>query len=721
MSVLSKTFKKKYSKSIQASEEMLQGLSDLRFTDASRVPFPFQKIVRENLNVCSLVEESEGTRLRDLDGNWTIDVSGSYGVNVCGPDVYKQCMERGWERVKDVGLVLGPLHPVMGDVLPALKRISRKDDVSFHMSGTEAVMCAVRLAAFNTRRHLVVVFAGAYHGWWDGVQPGPGNERAPLDILTLKDTSPASLRVIRARAAEIACVIVNPVQGFNPNAPPPNDMVMMSSAMRKATGSDDQDPYRTWLHSLRSTCTACDVPLVFDEVYSGFRMAPGGAQEYYDVEADMVVYGKTLGGGMPVGVVCGSHKLMKRTDPAHPVRVAYVIGTFSGHPLVLGAMAEFLAWVERPQTREIYTLFHARFDKWIAQTNALLKKEDLPIQLANLTSVWTILFTQSGRYNWMLQYYLRAEGVSMAWVGTGRLLVALNFSDADLNELRQRLVAAAKACKRDGWWWTGLPGKPLTDKVIARRVAGEVIHHSLIGMIKESIVGDVLALPECHTTAAGQRRQAPKTVMEFYREVMRRKHDDHLASHSNCVNQFLHIVSSSMFIFCYAYVFLSKSTAMAVGLVSLFLRQMGHAILEPPCHDEEELLLGFNTRAKCFVFASYFISPLAFVIKWITDPSVVEEVSLWNILDPIADAWFGITVFFILGHMAVLWLQHGLVLSLVWWVKFVTDPFTDLPSYSHSVVDVWTTEDWKTASLDTLFGHMNKEPKKKKHVGVKTA
>ena len=194
-------------------------------------------------------------------------------------------------------------------------------------------MAAVRLARFNTRRKLIVCFAGAYHGWWDGVQPGLGSERKIEDCLTLKDVHPASLELLRHRAREIAGVLINPFQSFHPNSPPPNDTILLTSSLRKT--QDSTYAYSQWLRRLCDVCTACDIPLIFDEVYTGFRLAPGGAQEYFGVCADMVVYGKTVAGGMPIGVVCGQHGLMGRFDPANPMRIAYVIGTFSAHPLVM--------------------------------------------------------------------------------------------------------------------------------------------------------------------------------------------------------------------------------------------------------------------------------------------------------------------------------------------------------------------------------------------------
>ena len=223
---LSSVLGARHARSAEWGNGIREGFSDLRFADANRVPFPFAPIMRERFNLTTVVTASDGPRLRDLDGGWSLDVSGSYGLNVAGFDRYKDWIQKGWDRVKDLGPVLGPVHPIVADNIRMLRGVSGLDEVSFHMSGTEAVMAAVRLARFNTRRRLIVCFSGAYHGWWDGVVPGLGSERHLDDCLTLKDLSPASLRVIERRAHEIAAVLVNPVQSFHPNAPPPNDAVL---------------------------------------------------------------------------------------------------------------------------------------------------------------------------------------------------------------------------------------------------------------------------------------------------------------------------------------------------------------------------------------------------------------------------------------------------------------------------------------------------------------
>lgn len=444
-----------------------EGLSDIRFTDTNRVPFPFQAVVRAKLSVSTVVKTSDGPWLIDVSGKRALDVSGSYGVNVAGYDRYKAFAKKGLATVEALGPnVLGPLHPVIAPVIAGLRAVSGLEEVSFHMSGTEAVMCAVRLARFNTRRPLIVVFSGAYHGWWDGVQPGPGSERAAPDVLCLKDMSPASLALIKLRASDIAAVLVSPLQGLNPNASPPSDMVLMDSKMRKA--EESVRLYTAWLRTLREACTAANVPLLFDEVYTGFRMATGGAQQFYGVQADLVVYGKTLGGGMPVGVVCGKRELMKRFDSDHPVRVAYVIGTFAAAPLTLGCMAAFLEWVASDDAAKAYADAQRLTDDFITRGNKALVAAGFPLRLQNLTTVWTVLFTTPGRYHWLFQYYLRAEGVALSWVGTGRCLFSLDFAPGDYDALLERLLAAATRMRDDGWWHAGV-----TSQQIKRRMGAE--------------------------------------------------------------------------------------------------------------------------------------------------------------------------------------------------------------------------------------------------------
>ncbi|HUL73261.1 MAG TPA: aminotransferase class III-fold pyridoxal phosphate-dependent enzyme [Vicinamibacterales bacterium] len=631
--------------SIELTRQLRDGFSDLRFTDASRVPFHFAREARQRFNLRSVVTASRGPYLQQLDGRWTLDVSGSYGLNVAGFDQYKSWIARGWDRVKDLGPVLGPVHPVVADNVARLRDISGLDEVSFHMSGTEAVMAAVRLARFNTRRTLIVCFSGAYHGWWDGVQPGLGNERDIPDCLTLKDLHPSSLDVIRRRAKEIAAVLVNPVQAFHPNSPPPSDAVLVRGDLRKVEGGTG--PYASWLRQLREVCRASAVPLIFDEVYTGFRLAPGGAQEYFGVRADLVVYGKTVAGGMPIGVVCGKSRLMRRLDPDHPLRMAYVVGTFSAHPLVMGAMNEFLRWVAEPAAPQRYEDANRRCTVWVRATNHDLADAGLPVRVANLGTIWTVLFTDPGRFDWLLQYYLRAQGITLSWVGTGRCLVSMDFTDADYLALQAKLTEAVGRMKRDGWWLTR-----------------EEFPHKERSM-KRRLVRDLAA------------SLVPAPLRTFYTAVMKRKDDDHHASHNNVMNQYLHLVSSSAFIYCYAIAFTNLTTAMFVGLASLFVRQFGHAVLEPACHDQEKLLLGYDTRSKTLIVLAYAAIPLVLMAS----AGTWTFAGFRSLADQIALQWFRWTLIVVLGRVAYLTWKHDVGIAMVWFVKLVTDPITDIIAY----------------------------------------
>ena len=106
------------------------------------------------------------------------------------------------------------------------------------------------------------------------------------------------------------------------------------------------------------------------------------------------------------------------------------------------------------------------------ELNQMLTGASLPVRVANLSSIWTVHYTEPSRYNWMLQYYLRAEGLALSWVGTGRLIFSLNYTDADFAEVSKRFVAAAEKMKQDGWWWHDAS---LTNKTIRRQILKEMI------------------------------------------------------------------------------------------------------------------------------------------------------------------------------------------------------------------------------------------------------
>jgi glutamate-1-semialdehyde 2,1-aminomutase len=142
----------------------------------------------------------------------------------------------------------------------------------------------------------------------------------------------------------------------------------------------------------------------------------------------------------------------------------------------MGAMHEFLQRLQTPEILSLYDNLDEIWDTRTARLNERLRHEGLPVEIANLSSIWSVCYTTPSRYNWMLQYYLRAEGLALSWVGTGRLIFSLNYTTGDFEVVANRFVAAAKAMQQDGWWWCD---PAVTNKSIRRQILREMFAHRL--------------------------------------------------------------------------------------------------------------------------------------------------------------------------------------------------------------------------------------------------
>jgi glutamate-1-semialdehyde 2,1-aminomutase len=207
-------------------------------------------------------------------------------------------------------------------------------------------------------------------------------------------------------------------------------------------------------------------------VFTGVRLARRGAQQYFDVPADLVTYGKTLGGGLPVGVVCGKREWMRRFRDDRPADICFARGTFNAHPAVMAAMSAFLDRLDGPEVAAIYDGLDARWTARAERFNAALAEAGVPVRAAHLSSIWTVLYEQPSRYHWMLQFYLRAHGLALSWVGSGRIVFSLNYGEADFDAVTERFVAAARAMQADGWWWHA-PGA--TNRSVRRGLLLEML------------------------------------------------------------------------------------------------------------------------------------------------------------------------------------------------------------------------------------------------------
>ena len=155
-----------------------------------------------------------------------------------------------------------------------------------------------------------------------------------------------------------------------------------------------------------------------------------------------------------------------------PADICFARGTFNSHPYVMAAMNEFLLHLDGSEMQDLYRDLDATWAKRTTSLNRRLQERGLPLQIAHLSSIWTVCHTTSSRYNWMLQYYLKAEGLALSWIGTGRLIFSLNFSDADFETVAERFLAAADSMRRDGWWETGALD---TDRAVKRRILREML------------------------------------------------------------------------------------------------------------------------------------------------------------------------------------------------------------------------------------------------------
>lgn len=278
------------------------------------------------------VKEAKGAYLYDADGHRLIDYINSWGPMILG-HAYQPVVNAVVEKAKK-GTSFGMPTEIETDIAKlAVSMVPNIDKIRFVNSGTEACMSAVRLARGFSGRDKIIKFAGCYHGHSDSflIQAGSGastfgTPNSPgVTKGTAKDTLLAKYndienvaQLIEANKNEIACVIIEPVAGNMGCIPPKN----------------------RFLQALRNLCDTNDILLVFDEVMTGFRLAKGGAQELYDINADIVCFGKVIGGGLPVGAFAARHEIMNHLAPLGPV---YQAGTLSGNPL---AMAAGLAMLE---------------------------------------------------------------------------------------------------------------------------------------------------------------------------------------------------------------------------------------------------------------------------------------------------------------------------------------------------------------------------------------
>lgn len=389
---------------------------------------------------------SAGSRIWDEDGNEYIDVTMGFGVNLFGhaPAFVTEALQ---EQLRD-GVQIGPQSALAGEVAELISELTGAERVTFCNTGSEAVMAALRLARTTTGRSKIALFSGSYHGIDDEVlvrartadgvsQPVPAAIGIPPhkldDVFVLPYAAPQSLAFLETRMSEFAAVLVEPVQSSRPELQP-----------------------REFLHELRRLTANEGTALIFDEMITGFRIHPGGAQAWFGVQADLATYGKVIGGGMPIGVVAGKARFMNAVDggtwrygdDSYPTaNQTFFAGTFCKHPLAMAAAKAVLTHLKAsgPNLQEQLNEQTTRFAK---ATVAEFTQLAAPFRINWFSSLFRFLVPRDFSYTNLFIAHLLEKGI---FIGDRSGFLSTAHTDRDIRTVVDAIAETVKELQEAGF------------------------------------------------------------------------------------------------------------------------------------------------------------------------------------------------------------------------------------------------------------------------------
>ena len=377
-------------------------------------------------------QRGEGARLWDVDGKEYVDISMGFGALLFGhsPSFVIEAIQ---QQIKQ-GILHGPQSRLAGQVAELICELTGAERAAFCNDGTEAVMGAIRLARSTTRRSKIALFAGSYHGIYDGVlvkgvttseetrRSIPRAIGIPSyiadDVIVLDYGQPESLEILKTNAHELAAVLVEPIQSSRPDLQP-----------------------QEFLLQLRQLTQATGTVLIFDEVITGFRMHPGGIQGLWNIQADLTTYGKAVAAGMPIGVIAGKAALMDTLDggmwnygdKSYPQAETTVFaGTFFKHPLVMAVAWAALNHIKNSGPKLQQEL--SQKTTKLAQTlNSYFEQRQVPIQVVHFGSLFRFIASSPLKFGQLFFYHLLEKGVYV-WEGRTFYLSTAH-TDADIEHV----------------------------------------------------------------------------------------------------------------------------------------------------------------------------------------------------------------------------------------------------------------------------------------------
>ncbi|MET0649249.1 MAG: aminotransferase class III-fold pyridoxal phosphate-dependent enzyme [Pyrinomonadaceae bacterium] len=379
-----------------------------------------------------VIRRGQGSRVWDVDGHEYVDLTMGFGALLFGHS--PEFIVRAVQEQLNEGIQIGAHTPLTGEVAELICELTGVERVAFCNSGTEAVMASLRLARAVTGRSRIALFEGCYHGTFDGImvrgETGPDGRLCALpmapgvpqkmvdDVLLLKYNSPESLALLREQAHELAAVLIEPPRSRRPDVQP-----------------------QEFLRELRAITEEAGAALIFDEVVTGFRFHPGGAQAMFGIKADLVTYGKAVGGGMPVAVVAGKAAFMDAVDggawnygdASFPeADITFMTGTYFQHPVIMAALRAALRHI-REQGTALQERLAEKTTRIAEALNAFFDQRRVPLRVIYMGSLFRLLHPADIRDIDLLYYHLLEKGV---FIGeTRNCLLSTVHTDEDVEQV----------------------------------------------------------------------------------------------------------------------------------------------------------------------------------------------------------------------------------------------------------------------------------------------
>lgn len=636
-------------------------IADCRFKKY-KILFPILKALEvDNPNI---IIKNKGSRVLTNSNTHYLKL-GADSISFFNSNFYDNIKDSAEKIYKESNIKTLPfiINPYIVKHTELIKELTSLDQVRYCTSGSEAVNGVFNDVRLNTGKKLIVRFKKAYHGWIDGVSFTGSN------IITLEEMSQKSLDFIEENHYNIAGVIINPMQYFT-------GINILSRPGEKLTNGKTKDirvtkeDYANWLYRLKSKCNYCSnyltpIAFIIDDIYFGFRTKELFSYKYFnikdDLTPDILILGKGVSGGtVPLSIIAGNDKFINSYDKNYLLKVNKTVGTWSAYTYGVISSYVFLKEHLNGNLNDKYQRVHNKFDNFTKELNMKLNNEfnnDSPISIKNFSNVFMINYRKNSLYNSKYIQYLMAQNIFVSVQTTGKFNLSDDYSSDDLELLGNIMVSACKQMKADGYF------EEYNVKLFYLRLS--------IVLIKNFI-------------------------SISYKRIMTDKRIDIEVSHNHPFNKFSHFWSSVFQIFPGYYYLYTKQIkkAFVTFLLSHIWRQSGHFFYERTDRDLEKKKFGHKDMSKKYTVV-FIICLLAFytinrfnkfknIIK-LNDESILKFIMYFTIIP----------------HFCEIVNKYGILRGLEWYIKIVTDPFTDLIDfYKYMIIPLKEFSDFK--SIDEI-------------------